>query len=144
MATKQPSSLISSGTVLGTCIDGFLFGACCRLPELNKDGEVIEDIEEIPQEETENEDDKVDITVESEPSALNETAPTALSELLSKSDLSDSEINEIAINPTDASHDDLKDPDVLDSLGSIITTKIHILYIYFMTSLNQSRRKKSI
>jgi len=22
----------SKGTVLGTCIDGFLFGACCRLP----------------------------------------------------------------------------------------------------------------
>ena len=24
----------SKGTVLGTCIDGFLFGACCRLPSI--------------------------------------------------------------------------------------------------------------
>ena len=28
------------GTVLGTCIDGFLFGACCRLP--TKDTEISE------------------------------------------------------------------------------------------------------
>ena len=25
------------GTVLGTCIDGFLFGACCRLPQEDAD-----------------------------------------------------------------------------------------------------------
>ena len=116
--------MISSGTVLGTCIDGFLFGACCRLPELTNDGEDIEDIEEIQQEETENEDDEVDINVESEPSALNETAPTVLSDLLSKSDLSDSEKDDITINLTEASHDDPKDPDLLDSLGLDLTTKI--------------------
>ena len=41
------------GTVLGTCIDGFLFGACCRLPGT----EEKEEVEEMVEEEVEGESD---------------------------------------------------------------------------------------
>ena len=111
---------ISLGTVLGTCIDGFLFGACCRLPELGQDGdEAFEEEEEEVEVEVESqlEEDKLDLTVNTEPAGVNEKPPILLSDLLSKSDLSDLDLDDITINPTEASHDDLKEPDVLDSLG---------------------------
>ena len=61
-----------------------------------------------------------------EPAVVNEKPPILLSDLLSKSDLSDLDLNldDITINPTEASHDDLKEPDVLDSLGENITTNL--------------------
>ena len=46
------------GTVLGTCIDGFLFGACCRLPSALGTLENIETEEDGGSEEEE-EGDKV-------------------------------------------------------------------------------------
>ena len=47
------------GTVLGTCIDGFLFGACCRLPK----GDALEDIEkEISEEHVESNEQSDEIT----------------------------------------------------------------------------------
>ena len=62
----------------------------------------------------------------SEPVGVNEKPPILLSDLLSKSDLSDLDLDldDITINPTEASHDDPKDPDLLDSLGLDLTTKI--------------------
>lgn len=71
--------------------------------------------------ETEDNDAETDLTDHSETS---EQTPTVLSDLLSKSDLSDSEKDDITINLTEASHDDPKDPDLLDSLGLDLTTKI--------------------
>ena len=124
----QPSSGISLGTVLGTCIDGFLFGACCRLPEFSQDGDEASEEEEKEEESQleENTEGKLDLTVNTEPVGVNEKPPILLSDLLSKSDLSDLDLNldDITINPTEASHDDLKEPDVLDSLGENITTKL--------------------
>ena len=112
--------MISSGTVLGTCIDGFLFGACCRLPELSQ----YEDEQEEESLLEENNGDKLELIVNTEPAGLNEKPPILLSDLLSKSDLSDLDLDldDITINPTEASHDDLKEPDVLNSLGENRTT----------------------
>ena len=107
--------MICSGTVLGTCIDGFLFGACCRLP---KGEEKAQDLSEEESQTPDNDDEEeIDLVVESEPSEGDVTAPTVLSDLLSKSDLSDSEKDDIAVNLKETSHDDLEDPDLLDSLG---------------------------
>ena len=72
------------GTVLGTCIDGFLFGACCRLPKEGEDEELVDITEE---------DDEVSTK---KPDSSDETV-SILSDLLSKSDLEsiDEIINEI-------------------------------------------------
>ena len=70
--------------------------------------------------------DKLETNVNSEPAGVNEKPPNLLSDLLSKSDLSDLDLDldDITINPTEASHDDLKEPDVLDSLGENLTTNL--------------------
>ena len=73
-----------------------------------------------------------------EPAGLNEKPPILLSDLLSKSDLSDLDLDtdDITINPTEASHDDLTEPDVLNSLGENITTKlIKHLSFFIQTSM---------
>ena len=78
--------------------------------------------------------DKLETNVNSEPAGVNEKPPNLLSDLLSKSDLSDLDLDldDITINPTEASHDDLKEPDVLNSLGENITTKlIKHFYIFY-------------
>ena len=63
------------GTVLGTCIDGFLFGACCRLP--SKDNDILENIIVI---------DKMEKTSENPPVSSTYhhkfTPPTFLSDIL--------------------------------------------------------------
>ena len=70
-----------------------------------------------------------------EPAGLNEKPPILLSDLLSKSDLSDLDLDtdDITINPTEASHDDLTEPDVLNSLGENITIN-SIKYFYFLSN----------
>ena len=74
------------GTVLGTCIDGFLFGACCRLPKEGEDEELVDITEE---------DDEVSTK---KPDSSDETV-SILSDLLSKSDLEsiDEIINELIV-----------------------------------------------
>ena len=133
----QPSSLICSGTVLGTCIDGFLFGACCRLPKVTEAAGDVEEEEEEESETVDNQDDEdeIDLVLESELSEEDVTPPTVLSDLLSKSDLSDSEKDDIAVSLTETSHDDLEDPDLLDSLGSNLTTKLSTQYHYFLAKV---------
>merc|ERR1719305_164359 len=75
------------GTVLGTCIDGFLFGACCRLPSALGTLENIETEEDGGSEEEE-EGDKVNSLVmsSSESPSLErfdlDSPPTFLSDLL--------------------------------------------------------------
>lgn len=85
-------------------------------------------MEEAEEEESQLEEDKLELTVNTEPAVVNEKPPILLSDLLSKSDLSDLDLDldDITINPTEASHDDLKEPDVLDSLGENITTNLII------------------
>ena len=76
------------GTVLGTCIDGFLFGACCRLPGTLQNIEKGEDEEGGSDEEEEG--DKVNSLVmsssSSEAPSLErfdlDSPPTFLSDLL--------------------------------------------------------------
>ena len=79
------------GTVLGTCIDGFLFGACCRLPSALGTLETIDKEEEGgggSDEEEEEERDKVNSLVmsSSESPSLErfdlDSPPTFLSDLL--------------------------------------------------------------
>ena len=77
------------GTVLGTCIDGFLFGACCRLPSALGTLETIDKEEEGGSDEEEEEErDKVNSLVmsSSESPSLErfdlDSPPTFLSDLL--------------------------------------------------------------
>ena len=94
----------------------------------------MEEDEEEESQVEENKKDKLETNVNSEPAGVNEKPPILLSDLLSKSDLSDLDLDldDITINPTEASHDDLKEPDVLNSLGENITTKlIKHFYIFY-------------
>lgn len=62
------------GTVLGTCIDGFLFGACCRLP--SKDSDISENTINV---------DKLEVSSEKPISSTSHhkfTPPTFLSDIL--------------------------------------------------------------
>ena len=72
-----------------------------------------------------------------EPAGLKEKTPILLSDLLSKSDLSDLDLDtdDITINPTEASHDDLTEPDVLNSLGENITINSFKYYFYLLSKL---------
>ena len=98
--------------------------------------EAAGDVEEEDEDESEtvdnqDDEDEIDLVLESELSEEDVTPPTVLSDLLSKSDLSDSEKDDIAVNLTETSHDDLEDPDLLDSLGSNLTTKLSSQYHFF-------------
>ena len=94
------------GTVLGTCIDGFLFGACCRLPK----GDALEDIEkEISEEHVESNEQSDEIT--------ESPSKPDLSDLLSKSDL-DKVSDNLSTTSTEASQieNDVENSFFLDSI----------------------------
>ena len=109
------------GTVLGTCIDGFLFGACCKLPKDNIEDNVseISDLSDVINsvEEISSTTSTSTTTLVSSPNPEKfDNLPTFLSDSLSKSDLNKDDIDNEIDDTSESSQVENDSSSILDSI----------------------------